>query len=163
MARRYSRTLNVSTPDGERIYAIVTQGLDTAHIEVRFLEVVKKDNPPFASNGVIRFNAPKGKIKEIYKALTNYLESLFLKELSEEGEVNEDIYSSLGIDVKSRRGKKSPKSRATREPVGERDLTGIHDSSRGDVNTESSGSGEPSSEVASGGDSQDSGETESGD
>jgi hypothetical protein len=143
--------LKVSTPEGEPIYAIITpvqQGV--VHVEVRPLEVVQEDNPPFSVNGVIRFRAPTGqKFKEIMINLTNYLESLFLKDMAKD----ENIYSSLGVKPQPRRNTQSHPIRQTRKPIGERDISGVHDSSGGPEQTESSGNGKPDSEVDESGNS----------
>jgi hypothetical protein len=154
MPKRYPKALKVSKPNGERIYANITPVRDAVHIEVGFLEAVQKDNPPFAQNGIIRFQVPKATYKETLGKLTSYIESLLLKELDEEEKVNEDIYSSLGIKPSSGRNKKAPKPRQTERIIGTGDSPSVHSSARGGKSSESSGSGKPSTDVDEGGNSQ---------
>ena len=52
--------------------------------KVPFLEVVKKDNPPFAEKGVISFSVPQKGYAKAKKRITKYLEDLILKELKNE-------------------------------------------------------------------------------
>ena len=108
MKGRYTRLLSVCHSDGQKVYAIITQqGISQVNIEVRYIEAVKQDAPPFANNGVIRFNIERKQIKEVIASLTKYIETLFLKELGQENVTSEDIYSSLGIRAKQRGNKKS--------------------------------------------------------
>ena len=160
---RYSRTLKVCSPDGERIYAIITPQWDTVHVEIRFLEVVKKDNPQFAQNGVIRFSCPKDGYTETIIKLTNYLESLFLKEMNEGEKVDESIYSSLGIKPQRRGNKKAFATGQTQRLVGERDLTSVHDSTRGEKHAEDSGKGKRDNDLDKGSSSQTGGKDKNGD
>lgn len=142
MGNRYTKRLKVSDPNGVPVYAIIRPGLNTSNVEVRYLEVVAKDNPPFANNGVIRFNVSKGKFKNAIQALTNYIETLYLKELDKGIVINEDIYTSIGIErTKSGGNKSSIKQRGTRTFKGERDVTGLHNSARGSDDAESTVSG----------------------
>lgn len=134
MIRTYAKPLKVSTPEGERIYASITKVPDRVIIEVRPLEVVKEDDPPFAHNGVIRFSCKRENYSETIKILTQYLEDLFLK-----GMADESIYRGLGVKSKSRRTKKSDSSREVESDSGEGDSSSIHSGSRGDQQTESSG------------------------
>ena len=158
---RYTKRLKVTSPNGEPVYAVITQGLDTAHIEVRPLPVVQKDNPVFAQNGLIRFNVDKKKFKEAINGLTNYIESLFLKEMGE-GETDESIYSSLGIDRKPRGTKDASKRGAIGKSQGKRDIASLHDSARGNEPTESVRRGNDNDAVAPVGDSSIDGEGEGG-
>ena len=151
---RYRRNLKVSTPEGERLYALITPVGATVHIEVRPLEAVQKDNPPFAVGGVIRFYVTRDKYKEVLIGLTNYLETLMLKELDKEIEIDESLHTSLGIDPKRRSNKAAPKQRDNRKAIGERDIDGLHDSTRGGEQAESSGGGQPGSNVATGSDTK---------
>lgn len=160
---RYSKTLKVCSPDGERIYAIITPQWDTVHVEVRFLEVVKKDKPQFAQNGVIRFTCPKEGYTETITKLTSYIESLFLKEMDKEGTVDESIYSSLGIKPQRGRDKKTFDAGQTKSFVGERDLTSVHDSARGQEHAESTGEGKRDIDLDSGGSAKAGGKDKNGD
>lgn len=151
--RNYSRLLRVATPNGERIRANIVQMGDNVRIEVRPLEVVKKDDPPFAQNGVIRFQIPSSKYKDTIATLTQYLEDLFLK-----GMADEDIYTSLGAKPKRKRTKRSRKTREIEIDQGEGDTPSVYDRTRGDEQTESAGGGDSDSEVAESGDSDSEGE-----
>jgi len=152
MASRYARPLKVSTPDGKRIYAKIFRSGDNAKIEINYLEVVKKDDPPFAHNGMITLNVPVKKYSETLAILTQYLEDLFLK-----GMADESIYTSLGAKPKSRRIKKSDPGGEAKIFEGERNSPSVHFSSRRDESSESSRGGQSKSEVAESSDSEDSG------
>lgn len=152
--KRYRRNLKVATPEGEKLYALITPVGDTVHIEVRPLEAVQKDNPPFAIGGVIRFYAPRPKYKEVLTGLTSYLESLMLKELDKEIEVDESIHTSLGVDPKRGRDKKAPKTRDSTKLIRERDIDGLHNSTRGNEQTEGVGRREQGADVAQGSDTE---------
>jgi len=151
MASRYARALKVSSPDGERIYAKIFRLKDDVIIEVNYLEVVKKDNPPFAHNGIIKMHASLEKYKETLSLLTKYLEDLFLK-----GMADEDTYSSLGAKPKSRRTKKINFGGEAKSFKGKRSPSSLYVSSRGEESTESSGRGETDSEMAEGSDQENS-------
>lgn len=153
MAGRYARPLKVSTPDGERIVARVLRHGDQAKIEVNYLEVVKKDDPPFAHNGVISFNVPVANYPKTIELLTRYLEDLFLK-----GMADEDIYTGLGAKPKPRRTAKRDSGGKTSSVEREGDSPGVHLSPRRDEQTKSSWGRKPSPEVAEGGDPSDSAE-----
>ena len=150
MVPNYARPLKVSAPDGERIYAKVFQLGDNIKIEINYLEVVKKDDPPFAHNGVITINVPRKKYSETIASLTQYLEDLFLK-----GMADENIYTSLGVKPKSRRTKKSDPGRETKRVEGKGDSPSVHISPRGDESSESSRGRESESKMAEGSNSED--------
>lgn len=152
MASRYARALKVSTPEGKRIYAKVFRLKDDVIIEINYLEAVKKDDPPFAHNGVIKMHTSLEKYKETLNLLTKYLEDLFLK-----GMADEDIYTSLGAKPKSRRTKKINSGGEAKSFERKRSPSGLHVSSRRGESTESSGQGETDSEMAEGSDPENSG------
>lgn len=153
MAGRYARPLKVSTPDGERIVARVLRHGDRARIEVNYLEVVKKDDPPFAHNGVISFSVPVAKYPKVIETLTKYLEDLFLK-----GMADEDTYTSLGAKPKPRRTAKRDSGGKAASVEGEGSSAGVHLSPRRDEPPKSSWGGKSSPKVAEGSDPSDSGE-----
>ncbi len=135
---RSVRPLKVSTPKGERIMLHSSRsGSELVVLEVPFLEVVKKDDPPFAVNGIIRFHVKRIKYKESVDALTLYIESLFLRELGKKEEINESIYTSLGAKPNVRRTKKSDSKGNVRSGERERDLPGIHSGARREKQAES--------------------------
>jgi hypothetical protein len=164
MSRRLTKQLRVSSPDGKPVYAIVTPQMETVHIEVRYLDVVAKDDPPFSRNGVIRFtcrrlaNRDQPGYKAVMNQLTQYIESLYLKEMDEENKVDENIYSSIGAKSKPRRIKKSPSKPKVERTIGTGDTSGIHSSARGEEQADAFGSRESDSDVAEGSDSADSGQ-----
>ena len=122
---------------------------------------MQKDNPIFAQNGLIRINVKRGDFKETLKSLTNYIESLFLKEMGE-GEVNEDIYTSLGV-VGQRRGiEKSSKPGKAGSTKGKGSATGVHDSTRREEPAEGTGRGTDTDDVEAVSDPKANGEGESG-
>jgi hypothetical protein len=122
----YKRLLNVSTPKGKRIEAVITQSGTNVNIRVDYLSVVEKDNPEFAKNGVISFTVAKTNYKETLHILTKYLEDLFLKGMS-----NENLYSSIGASSNKRRNAKKNKPRKVESTKREGDTSSIHDSARG--------------------------------
>ena len=66
----YSRPLKVSTPEGERIIANIQKIGDHIVIEIsKYIEAVKKDNPPFAKHGFIGFSCTREKYKETMAAV----------------------------------------------------------------------------------------------
>ncbi len=83
--------LKVCDPSGKVIIATTELSFGTVLFVVPFLEVVKKDNPEFAEEGVISFIVPQPEYAQAKKTITNYLEDLFLKELN-----NEIIHPSDG-------------------------------------------------------------------
>lgn len=159
MATRYAKPLKVSDPDGNRIVAQITRVGETVLIEVPYTEVVKKDDPPFARNGVVRFSVPRQGYTETLAVLTKYYEDLFLK-----GMADEDIYTSLGAKPTKRRVKKSNPPRATIDVEGKGRDSGLHSGARGDESPKSARRGRSSkSEVASGDDSGPEGSGSKGD
>ena len=139
----YPRPLKVSTPEGKRIYAKIFRLGENIRIEINYLEEVKKDDPPFSVNGVIRMRVPIEKYKDTIKLLTKYLEDLFLKGMSDE-----DTYTSLGAKPKSRRSKKINTGGKTKDLERERDTSSIHSGTRGRESTESYRRGKTNSKVA---------------
>ncbi len=133
----YSKPLKVSEPDGQRVYARVKRIGNNVDIEVSFLEIVKEDDPPFATNGVIHFTCLQKQYAEVITVLTQYLEDLFLK-----GMANEDIHTLLGTKPKSRRDSKLDTTVNVRQPKesaeskSERDTTSVHSGTGRDKQTE---------------------------
>jgi hypothetical protein len=123
---KYKRLLNVSTPEGKRIEAIISPSGTNVNIRVEYLDVVEQDNPEFAKNGVISFTVVKTKYKGALNILTKYLEDLFLKGMS-----NENLYSSIGITSNKRRNAKKNKPRKVESTKREGDTSSLHDSARG--------------------------------
>lgn len=152
MRGQYARALKVSTPEGKRIYAKIFRSKDDIQIEINYLEVVKKDDPPFSHNGVIRMHTTIEKYKDTIKLLTKYLEDLFLK-----GMADEDTYRGLGAKPKSRRTKKINLGREVKSFKGERDSSSLHAGSRREKPTEGSGQGKTDSEMAESSNSENSG------
>lgn len=140
---QYAKPLKVSSPDGDRIYANILSSGKDVRIEVAYLEVVKKDDPPFAHNGVITFMTTREKYQQTIIALTKYIETLFLK-----GMANEDIYTSLGAEPPVRRTKKIDTERKTGGTSGKGNTSGLHLGTRGNKSSESAGTREPGTEVA---------------
>lgn len=123
---RMLKPLKVSTPEGKRIYANVFKVGDQVTIEVSFLEQVKKDAPPFANNGVIRFKCEQKDYVGAMQTLTKYLEDLFLK-----GMVNENIRASFGSESRPERDSEQDLKGEARIPEGEGDTSGLHPRARG--------------------------------
>ncbi len=143
------RPLKVSTPEGKRIMLhSFRSGPELVVLEVPFLEVVKKDDPPFAANGIIRFNVKRSTYSKSVEALTSYLESLFLIELGKKEEVDESLYSSLGAKPNIRRTKSSNSKKNVGVGEGKRDISSIHSGTRRKKPTESIGERGPDPEVA---------------
>ncbi len=139
----YPRPLKVSTPEGKRIYAKIFRLGENIRIEINYLEEVKKDDPPFSVNGVIRMRVPIEKYKDTIKLLTKYLEDLFLKGMSDE-----DTYTSLGAKPKSRRSKKINTGGKIKSLERERDIPSLHSGTRRFKSPESFGGRETNLEVA---------------
>lgn len=152
MIPNYARPLKVSSPDGKRIYAKVFRLESNVRIEINYLEVVKKDDPPFAHNGVITINVPREKYSKTIEILTRYIENLFLK-----GMADEDIYPSLGAKPKPRRTEKVDLGGKVSFAKRQGDSPSVHLSPRGSKSSESSRGGNADSEVAESSDSEDSG------
>jgi alpha-glucosidase (family GH31 glycosyl hydrolase) len=146
----YQRPLKVSTPDGERVIANITSGA-LVTITVPRLDVVAKDNPLFAKDGVIRLTVKREKYQETIRVLTQYLEDLFLK-----GMADEDTYTSLGAKPERKRTTRKDTSREERTIEGERDTASVHVSTRRNESTESVGSRDTSTEVDKSSNSEDS-------
>jgi len=144
MANNYVRPLNVSSPDGKRIIAhIISTGDNKRIIEVAFLEEVKKDDPPFACNGQIRFSCKREKYVETIKILEKYLEDIFLK-----GMADENIYSSLGTKSKRRGVKKQNIETEIIINKRKRNSPGLHYSTGRKKSTKSIATGDADIEVA---------------
>ena len=143
------RPLKVSTPEGKRIMLhSFRSGPELVVLEVPFLEVVKKDDPPFAANGIIRFNVKRSTYSKSVEALTSYLESLFLIELGKKEEVDESLYSSLGAKPNIRRTKSSNSKGNAGVSEGKRNISSIHSGTRREKPTESVRERGPSTKVA---------------
>jgi len=115
-------------------------------IEVDFLDVVKKDDPPFAEDGVIIFTVERKDYEETIIKLEKYLEDLFLK-----GMADEDLHRSLRIEPKSGRVKAARLSRKARSTKRKRYSAGVHSGTRGREQAESDRPGNSDAEVASSG------------
>ncbi len=129
----YKKLLKVATPEGKRIVATISPYANNVIVKIDYLEVVKKDNPKFAKEGKIKFSCPKPKYREAMIILTQYLEDLFLKGMS-----NEDIHTSLRICTNKGRNAKKDRSKKVGSNTGTGDSTSIHISARGNEQTESS-------------------------
>ena len=123
----YIRPLKVSTPEGKRIEAEIIRMQDYVQVAIPFLDAVKKDDPPFAKDGVIHFPVERSKYEETIVKLEKYLESLFLK-----GMGDEDLHRSLGVKLKSGGVKKSRFSGKAKVPGGEGSTAGVYPGPRGD-------------------------------
>ena len=139
----YVHPLNVCSPEGKRVDAKITQMGSLCKIEIDFLEVVKKDNPPFAKDGVISFESDSTKHQEIIFKLEKYLEDLFLK-----GMADEDLHRSLRIESKSRRDKAARLSRKARSSKRKGNTPSVHFGARGGEQTESDRPRDSNIEVA---------------
>jgi len=139
----YVHPLNVCSPEGKRVDAKVTQMGKSCLIEVDFLEVVMKDDPPFAKDGVISFKSDSTKHQEIIFKLEKYLEDLFLK-----GMADEDLHRSLGIEPESGGIKKSRSKGKIRRASGKGNFPSVHFGSRRGESTEGDRSGDPDIEMA---------------
>lgn len=158
MKKRYTRPLKVSSPKGKRVYAQVYPSKDKCLIEINYLEVVKKDNPSFANNGIIKFTCEKIKYPQVILALEKYLEDLFLKGMS-----NENIYTSIGASPKPGRVKTKNTERKVRTTKREGSTSGVHIGSGGIKSSEDTRPRHGNIEVAESSDSSDSGEDKTGD
>ncbi len=142
--RGYSRPLKVSTSEGRQIIANIRRIGENVIIEVsEYIEEVKKDDPPFAKNGFIRFSCKYEKYRETIEILTKYLEDLFLK-----GMVNEDIYTGLGAKSKPRKIEEDDFPREIRISKGEGDTPSVPSGARGNKSSEGSGGGATRAKVA---------------
>ena len=147
----YKRPLKVSTAKGVRVYATVVRVKDTVRISVDYFAEVERDAPEFAKNGRICMVVHVDKYPKTIELITQYLEDLFLK-----GMADEDIRSSLGAQLDSRRtSKRSSRGKAKESEGGS--TTSVHARSRGSKSSESSRGRKPTSEMAESGDSKNSG------
>ena len=158
MKNTYSRPLKVSSPEGERIIANILRFGDKVQIEIAPLEVVKKDDPPFAHNGVIRYKCTIENYRKAIDLLTKYLEDLFLK-----GMADEDTYSSLGAKPKPRRTQKIDTGRKTEKSEGKGDLASLHSRARRSESSESPRGREPGLKMAESSDKETGGKDSGGD
>jgi hypothetical protein len=156
MLSRYLRPLKLTSPDRRVSAKIFRQG-DQVRIEVDFLEEVRKDDPPFAHNGVIVMSTSVEMYPKIIEALTKYLDDLFLK-----GMADEDTYSSLGAKSRPKRVEKRNLEGEVRFAKRTGSTPSVHSSPRRTEQTESPGRGDADSEVAKSSDSPDRGKDQSG-
>ena len=80
------RTLNVSDPAGNRVEVTVTRNVQAGSVTVVLepITAVIKDKPEFmGKDGRVVATVPRSEYTKYLETLTNYLESLFLKELSD--------------------------------------------------------------------------------
>lgn len=143
----FKRLLKVTTPEGRRIYAHVFPNGSTRIIQVGYLDVVAKSEPPFAAQGVIRMTIPNDKYKETLVTLTRYLEDLYLK-----GFADEDIYTSLGAKPKRQRAKEQHIEKEI-DVAKRRDTSGLHSSTRREIKTKGTRKGTGDTTLAESSDS----------
>ncbi len=158
MRGSYFRPLKVYSPEGKQVVANILRFGDRVQIEIAPLEVVRKDDPPFAHDGLIRYTATVEKYRETIRILTRYLENLFLK-----GMADEDIYSSLGAKSKSRRTEKINIGRKAEKPKREGSVTSLHARARRAESSKSSRGRNTDVKVAESSDKEISGEDHGGD
>jgi hypothetical protein len=128
----YKKVLQVATPEGEKIVAHVQKSGTWVIINVPYLEAVKKDKPEFAKKGIINFKVKLSDYSNAIISLTKYLEDLFLKEMSDEN-------NRTSIRTKSKSGRNERKDTETKTGTteGEGDSASLHDSTRGNQQTQS--------------------------
>ena len=136
MKNSYKKPLNVSKPNGERIVATVTQ-LGNGTVRIKLPIMYGADNR-LLNMVVHQRNYPKA----IHK-IEKYLESLFLKELS-----NDNLHSSLKTKNESGRITESHSSRSEIKSGGKRPTESIHSGSRGNNPSKNSGRGSRKNELA---------------
>lgn len=119
----YQRLLRVANLKGERISAIVNKNGPNVNIRVPFLNVVLKDNPPFANKGIIRMVCKQKDYSEVIEKVTKYLEDLFLKELE-----SENTNTSIGTNNDTGGNEREYPERKIGFDTGEGCITSVHDS-----------------------------------
>lgn len=144
----YTKLLKVSTPEGKRIPAIINRTGKKVSIGVNYLKIVERDDPPFAKRGIINISCNLSKYIQTVNLLTQYLEDLFLK-----GMTDESIYTSLGVKSKSRRTKAKNIERKIGKSERKRGSSSVQSGARRDESSKSSGRRNSDSEMAEGGDS----------
>jgi len=154
----YKKKLRVCFPEGGLVFANVNYRNGHAIIRVDKLEIVKKDNPEFAKDGVIIADVIQKNYSKMMITIENYLESLMLKELE-----NENRSTSNGVGVRSARLKKSDTSRRLEEDTGEGENTSVHSGTRGDEYAEGSRKRKHSAPVDESGDKESGEENKEGD
>ncbi len=154
----YIRLLKVATPEGKRIPANIHRVGKRVSIRVDYLEVVEKDNPPFAEKGIIKVSCEQPKYVETINLLTQYLEDLFLKGMSDE-----NIHTSLGAQSKPGGAKAKDTKRKAGRSKRERGTPGIQPGAGGDEPSEGTGRGYTNPEVAEISDPSTGGEDQGGD
>ncbi|MEJ2248033.1 MAG: hypothetical protein P8Y97_00050 [Candidatus Lokiarchaeota archaeon] len=87
----YKKLLKVSTSKGIRVPVFVRSIKEKCIIKSNYIKQVELDNPSFSKNGKLVIICDKKNYNKIIAKLTNYLENLFLKDLSDE-----NIDSSIG-------------------------------------------------------------------
>lgn len=150
--------LKVCDPSGKVVISKVTYLNGVATIELPFIEAVKKDNPEFAKNGVVKYTVPQRRYQKAKEGLTKYLEDLFLKELAED----ETIYPGNGGKSNPGRTKKESSSRSNEKVTGE-DSNAVRDRGRGKKQSESDRGRVENSDVAQSSDPKNVGSGKSGD
>ena len=122
----HRKPLKVSKPDGERIYAFIYPNGEGRIIEVGYLAVVAKDKPPFARQGVIRFNVPNANYAQGIEKVEKYLETLLLKEMND-GDNNSSVAEPVDGDGDKGTGAGGDNA----SDSGQGDTASVHDSPRG--------------------------------
>lgn len=149
MATPYKLDLKVSRPSGEIILAKITPMQNgRINLELPYIEAIKKDKELNCPSGIFRKEYPREQHREIIDKLTNYLESLFLKELS-----NEVNNTGKHSGSKPTRAKKPINPKPTEPSKGEKP-GGLHGSGRGRKPSGSSGRREPKPELVKESDSE---------
>ena len=157
MRGSYSRPLKVCSPEGVRVVANIMRHGERVQIEIAPLEVVRKDDPPFAHDGLIRYNCTVEKYRDAIRLLTRYLEDLFLK-----GMADENIYSGLGAKSKPRRTEKIDTGRKAEKPKGEGSVASLHARARRTKSSENPRGRDTDVEVAESSDKEISGKDHGG-
>ena len=144
----YPRPLKVSTPDGKRIVAKITSVPGgKVKILIPFLDEVKRDDPPFAKDGVIKMQCTRIDYVNVIRKVTHYIENLFLK-----GMADEDIDPSVSPQLDPGTTEGDDPEREDGSAEGEGDSPSVYSGARGSESTKSSGRRKSSSSVAESGD-----------
>jgi len=154
----YVKLLKVATPEGRRIPASINRNRNRVFIGVEYLEAVEKDDPPFAEKGVIGISCDLPKYSETIKLLTQYLEDIFLKGMSDES-----IHTSLGAEPKPGGAKAKDTKRKAGRPKREGSAPGVQPGTRRDESSEGLGGRHSGFKVAEGSDPSTGGEDQGGD
>lgn len=138
--RSYTLPLKVCEPSGKRVVATITQMGDRVKIELPYIKEVDKDNPDFAKNGVVKVVVNRSVYAKTKDLVTNYLESVFLKELE-----NADRNTGHGNRPPRRGNKKASSSGDTGKAEREESIP-VRDRSRRGVAADDAGGGSENAE-----------------